>query len=362
MTMSKSVPDQNVEDMLSSVRRLVSNELPRNQRSRLPEGPGALVLTEAQRVAPTASRAESRGMSLEDRIAELEAAVDNQEDDWEPDGSEDQTINRPDRIVFRPSRPLTEDEQRRPLRLSEIALIETGPANEDSDSETGEDVMADTSEVSFRHEELQEEVPQDTAEVEAVGSEVAEETQRAAENQTQFAQDPFADAVARDVAAVVAEMAEAALTREVDFDSALAAAVDSVDDKPEADFDEGQEIEEADAADDDASTALESEATAVEPVPSTDSVDDVVDVDPVTEQEPPDAASDRPTSMSREDRARELNDETELGPEKSEALRPLVSAMIREELQGELGERITRNVRKLVRQEVNRALSVRDLE
>lgn len=45
-----------------------------------------------------------------------------------------------------------------------------------------------------------------------------------------------------------------------------------------------------------------------------------------------------------------------------EALRDLVRDIIREELQGTLGERITRNVRKLVRAEVARALAVRDFE
>lgn len=44
-----------------------------------------------------------------------------------------------------------------------------------------------------------------------------------------------------------------------------------------------------------------------------------------------------------------------------EALRDLIRDMIREELQGELGARITRNVRKLVRTEINRALASRDL-
>jgi len=38
------------------------------------------------------------------------------------------------------------------------------------------------------------------------------------------------------------------------------------------------------------------------------------------------------------------------------ALRELVGEMIREELQGELGNRITRNVRKLVRQEIENAM------
>jgi hypothetical protein len=45
-----------------------------------------------------------------------------------------------------------------------------------------------------------------------------------------------------------------------------------------------------------------------------------------------------------------------------EVLRNLVRDMIREELQGDLGERITRNVRKLVRAEIARALATQDLD
>ena len=45
-----------------------------------------------------------------------------------------------------------------------------------------------------------------------------------------------------------------------------------------------------------------------------------------------------------------------------QVLRDLVRDLIREELQGALGERITRNVRKLVRSELNRVLAVTDFE
>lgn len=45
-----------------------------------------------------------------------------------------------------------------------------------------------------------------------------------------------------------------------------------------------------------------------------------------------------------------------------EVLRDLVRDIIREELSGALGERITRNVRKLVRAEIARALAVREFE
>lgn len=45
-----------------------------------------------------------------------------------------------------------------------------------------------------------------------------------------------------------------------------------------------------------------------------------------------------------------------------DALRDLVSEIVRQELQGTLGERITRNVRKLVRREIHRALMGQELE
>jgi hypothetical protein len=45
-----------------------------------------------------------------------------------------------------------------------------------------------------------------------------------------------------------------------------------------------------------------------------------------------------------------------------DALRYIVSKIVREELQAALGERITRNVRKLVRREIHRALAAQELE
>ncbi|MGR3714136.1 MAG: hypothetical protein ACU0A6_13570 [Shimia sp.] len=45
-----------------------------------------------------------------------------------------------------------------------------------------------------------------------------------------------------------------------------------------------------------------------------------------------------------------------------EVLREMVADIVRQELQGALGERITRNVRKLVRREIHRALAAHDLD
>jgi hypothetical protein len=42
-----------------------------------------------------------------------------------------------------------------------------------------------------------------------------------------------------------------------------------------------------------------------------------------------------------------------------ESLRAVINAIVREELQGELGETISRNLRKLIRREINQALDER---
>lgn len=54
--------------------------------------------------------------------------------------------------------------------------------------------------------------------------------------------------------------------------------------------------------------------------------------------------------------------ETESLPMDEDALRELIADVVRQELQGALGERITRNVRKMVRREIHRALAAQDLE
>ena len=53
---------------------------------------------------------------------------------------------------------------------------------------------------------------------------------------------------------------------------------------------------------------------------------------------------------------------SDLGAIDGEALRDMVVEIVREELQGALGERITRNVRRLVRREIHRALASQELD
>lgn len=96
--------------------------------------------------------------------------------------------------------------------------------------------------------------------------------------------------------------------------------------------------------------------TTVEPSPEVarEPVHDTPRTDPVVEKT---AAS--PASTEADNIAALLDEDAVLD---EETLRAMVSDIVREELQGALGERITRNVRKLVRREIQRALAAQDLE
>lgn len=89
------------------------------------------------------------------------------------------------------------------------------------------------------------------------------------------------------------------------------------------------------------------------------------------EVSPPEDWADAAEAAVRADLAQGAEDEVIAGLQDAQdggmtfdedVLRDLVRDLIREELAGSLGERITRNVRKLVRAEIARALAVRDFE
>ena len=268
--MSKTVSGQDVEDMLSSVRRLVSNELPPHRATSRNLDAGKLVLTEAQRIEPAKKPARPRSQRLEDRIAELEAAVSRTEDDWEPDGSEDQSQHKPDRIVY--SRPKPNGSSRRVSRIT----------------------FHDTAEKGFVEAE------------EAPAKELSEAEKQAAQQ---------------------AEMTPEAPTPST-FDAALEEAVsESLGSLAPEQLETVREVMKPEAA----------------PTPE------------VAEVKVENGSGEADSSLSVPAPGAEMQLD-------QEALRPLVNKLLREELQGEIGERITRNVRKLVRQEIQRALALQELE
>ncbi len=113
-----------------------------------------------------------------------------------------------------------------------------------------------------------------------------------------------------------------------------------------------------------------------EPVPSWAQTD-VEDLADALDDPPPSQAIVEPDAhwadMAEAEAMAELRDEiaedapfaADVRPEVTfdeQVLRDLVRDLIREELQGSLGERITRNVRKLVHAEIARALAAQDFE
>ncbi|MGI9389443.1 MAG: hypothetical protein ACR2O1_05230 [Boseongicola sp.] len=326
--MSKSVSGQDVEDMLSSVRRLVSSELPKNLRSRLPEGPGALVLTDAQRIEPSMIGHNSQPKSLEDRISELEAAVSESADDWEPDGSEDQDQHRPDRIVYKPPEEDRQSNRRRSLRLSEIALIETGPANDDESEDSDPAAVTPT----FRH-----------------GSD-DDETRSFEEEESSADVEASADVELSDIPEFLPTsfQSDAPETNEAAEDDIQSG--DSEDEGSDSSVDFSEE-------------EIESDTGSVEGIATEESFEEAL-AEAVAASLPDTAVEEverQQVELSSE-RSEEIHAEQDVAEIDKESLHTLVASLIREELQGELGERITRNVRKLVRQEIQRALTVRELE
>ena len=322
--------------MLSSVRRLVSSELPRTRRASLPEGPGALVLTDSQRIAPSMLGHNSQPRSLEDRIAELEAAVSETADDWEPDGSEDQDQHRPDRIVYKASEEDQQSNRPRSLRLSEIALIETGPANED---EAGlSDALAAIA--TFRHEVDEADLP-------------PLEEQTTLEESQSPADEDLSDVseVASDEVRVEAPETEEPAHDEAIFEAGNAEDAESATEAP------------LNLSDEDLVSDIEPDEEAIEDIATDEAFEEALAE--AVAASLPDAAIDeieRHEDGISTGRVKELYGDQDAAQIDQASLHPLVAALIREELQGELGERITRNVRKLVRQELQRALTVRELE
>ncbi|SES38750.1 hypothetical protein SAMN04490244_11462 [Tranquillimonas rosea] len=346
--MSDPVQDHEIEDVLSSIRRLVSAEPVR------PEARAAdrLILTSEQRIAPPASpardpgdpdyseaadsfparpdetpapRQAARPLTLEQRIAELEIAINAQAQDFEPDGSEDTLQHRPSRMPGLSLAPQTSD----PEETADIAAALSG------------DELRFTSRRGA-----------------VAASRDAASEEPAPEPEAQGQNDDLATALSE----LIADTDP--LERPAPLTLGAAEAVTAEDDDARA-------VEEAEDDGDessglDAAVAAEIEAAVTESATDRTAdalrLSDAADSPPIgaeTEAQPDNLLTFHgpPRAPGREEAASgegELMDEA--------ALRELVAEIVREELQGALGEKITRNVRKLVRREIMRAIAIRDFE
>lgn len=275
--MSEPMTNVEIEDVLSSIRKLVSDDGPQKRAAKT----GTLMLTPALRVAGTEPSGDTEvarqdtaevvdaadaadADRLEDRIADLEAKIGRSEEEFEPDGSEDQQEHIPASILT--TRPLTV-----PLESREPEPFESVPAEPEAQAEAA--VEASDSQ---------------TEAVEPASSGQAEE----------IPEDYVPDLLLAD--------------------------------EPEDD-----------------------DVTAAELEPESDPFRQPA---PQAFHAPEAEAPKRPTTTGGAVGAVE---ETALVDEDS--LREIVSTLVREELRGELGERITRNVRRLIRREIHRALALQEL-
>ncbi len=319
--MSDPVTNVEIEDVLSSIRRLVSAD-DRPEKEAIQENAAAdkLVLTPALRVDNDA--APESDDTASDEIAEETgpeaASGDQQASDDHIEAAQTGEDDAPEDVWDNPAD-------------QEDMSQQDAPHEEASEDENIEDTAAGES--SEMPEELEEEAVDVAAEtIEMPGP-------------------------ASDFTAHLAEIEEAVAARQEDWEpdgdlgdanAAQPMTALSWQDHLSADTDQPE------------GPMVAAETEGLDPfVPEDDPADDAEfyaeevaagDTDPVAEPGNAFLAEDD----LLEDSAEAILDE--------EALRDLVAEIVRQELQGSLGERITRNVRKLVRREIQRALATQELD
>ena len=371
--MKEAESDFEIEDVLSSIRRLVSQDgrAPRVQRASFRHSASAqdencLVLTPAQRIAqaqkpvvvaavaleaPAADIGEELGR-LESAISEMEAAA--AEAEIEPAAEPEAAVAD----FIAPKRPDAVLADEADLDVAEVdENAEEAPPSLTVDLPEF-DVAEETVPVSQAAEDVVAEAAPELAVAETVSAILAMEVER------------FALSVASARPAADALFAGYEVVGPVEVDQAA----EELADLPEPDAMETIEpvSEPEDMA---AAVAVVLEAD-MEVEDVAESADASVAEDVATELEPDEtpqviervAPQILRAESIRSPRLQVAEDEDPLFdaiavPEfDEEALRIMVAQLIREELRGVLGERITHNVRKLVRREIQRALAGHELE
>lgn len=382
---------EEIEDVLASIRRLVSDHssgpdgtmqphdavsetVVEPEAAQAPAQPEALVLTPSFRVTdpedpwvPVAvSEPETETVPEpvvvatvpvevdEDLVAELltaQAAPSEQDADWQPDdrmvrfdavGEEAGEADEPTAEDWpdAPEEGPTEEEIADLIRLDGTA---GGAA--DFESETGDDNWPESGAEAALLTLVARREPA-VEQAEAVATE--------AEDTLVMTEDDGADAV-EDEAEVEPEDA-------------------APGDEPHDDSDHSEPSEDEAVGDDDSAAALQSEEqedpqqNLNDEAGAEDSGD--AHVTPIFSRRNAENATESTTEDAGDAPVEDLGDtpspftfpETEDGVLDEETLREIIVDVVREELQGVLGQRITRNVRKMVRREIRLALAAEDLE
>lgn len=371
--MSEPVSKAEIEDVLSSIRRLVSENTGPIRREKTPEkGTERLVLTPAFRIdeesgeaddsaendSPDSSADAAQPETAAVKAPILDAILPDEEDLALPDlddvpqeaAAAPEPASGPDETTVAEEAP-TEDaspqdeapgeatkQHLNPLeqRIAELeAVVARSAAEFEPDGSESED-MPDA--FVFQHRYDVRPTPKDTppqAEPDAAEAEaeIAEEAPAAEAEPAAAMEEPKRDRIIEVIRAVPDMPTPAA-----EDDAAVEASEPAQAFEPEAD------------------EAPEPVADVADEIVTEDAEDLVSDEawDEVEAAEHDDDGWEEVSPSARDDSNEAIIDE--------DALRELVAQLVREELQGSVGERITHNVRRMIRREIARALSLQGFE
>ncbi|MBF9058177.1 hypothetical protein HKCCSP123_03190 [Rhodobacterales bacterium HKCCSP123] len=365
-----------IEDVLASIRRLVSESGPVGAQGAGPSAPGKLVLTPALRVSdpddpwapvPPASQAPADSVADDaaDAVADETATaaedptwgLEDRLSDWgEIEDSAEESIADAIAETGYPDAPRYD----MAARAEDVSAAED--VSEPEDVSEAEDAF-ELSDLAMLDGVIAEDLPSDAFEPETGDADWP---------------DRGADSALRDLAAarfgqVVAtgsSEADPAPTGSSEPPAGTDAAVDPSSSGPEASAEAAATMPPAEADTpppaEDAMTEPEAEDTR-EAIRSQPGFTPIFSrrMDTATPQEEETRAADR-ADEDIEDLGEATSPFTfpdaDEGVLDEETLREIVAEVVREELQGALGQRITRNVRKMVRREIRIALAAEDLE
>lgn len=342
--MSEPVSNAEIEDVLSSIRRLVSENAGTARRDAAGhDAPEKLVLTPAFRVDEGEDQGEAEATLHRD--GEVVTLGGGGWSDGGPEAVEEMVAAAVDDWAGVQVEDPTQDAE------------ETVETSEVTDPVTSPPQMAETStksELERRIAELEAVIARSAAEFEPDGSEEVSEPEA-----VMFQHGPEPEEGA---AVPVAEHADDGGDKPAEANAALAEIAEETD--PHAEIgsyvasEASAPIEPAGPLDDEGQSADSQEDAEPAVALAYDDASDMAD--------PADADANDHMADAWEDVEGDEIDADEGDADEAlldeEALREMVARMVREELQGSVGERITHNVRRMVRREIARALALQDFE
>ncbi len=344
--MSEPVSNAEIEDVLSSIRRLVSENAGAGRRGDAGQGaPEKLVLTPAFRIDD--SEAEDASVAVEES-----EVVSLDRDRW-TDGGPEAVEEAVAAAVEDLAGVQVDDEGADPVaQAGEDTAIESPPSDDAAEFDPATDAAPESyqSELERRIAELEAVIARSASDFEPDGSE-----DDAMDDPVMFHHGvEMAEAEPEnDMDAPVDDAADEAGDRVQPW-TAESFATPGVTGQPEAAAEVNADEAQPEAADDE--TGATDEAPAEEPASFEDDLVTPEALHAAGEAGAADAWEDvEPTDEPGED------DDAEAVLDE-DALREMVSRMVRDELQGSVGERITHNVRRMVRREIARALALQDFE